>query len=88
MMPCACAALPGTAVPGYRLCRPYGTVFVVAIEGRVYRKSEHATQGAEEGVSNRKSNRRSPVIHTPSKSPALQCLSSRLQAGFATKTVP
>jgi hypothetical protein len=20
--------LPGTAVPGYRLCRPYGTVFV------------------------------------------------------------
>jgi hypothetical protein len=37
--------LPGTAVPGYRLFRPYGTVFVAAIEGRVYRKSEHATQG-------------------------------------------
>jgi hypothetical protein len=37
--------LPGTNVPGYRLFRPYGTVFVAAIKGYVCRKSEHVTQG-------------------------------------------
>jgi len=35
--------LPGTPVPGYRLCRPFGTALLGIDPGSVCRKSEYAS---------------------------------------------